>query len=62
MQPYRGAQSYQRRTKQSKSVSQRQYRLKEGGGFQELRGVIFSVTGENPQTRGEILKKGKLVW
>ncbi|KAG1818449.1 uncharacterized protein BJ212DRAFT_1576245 [Suillus subaureus] len=57
MQLCHGAQSYQRPTKQSKIVSQRQYRVKEGGGFQELREVIHSVTGEIPQTRRETLKK-----
>ncbi|KAG1882628.1 hypothetical protein F4604DRAFT_1902019 [Suillus subluteus] len=57
MQLCRGTQSYQRPTKQSKIVSQRQYRVKEWGGFQELREVIHSVTGEIPQTRSETLKK-----
>ncbi|KAG2079797.1 uncharacterized protein F5147DRAFT_762778 [Suillus discolor] len=54
---YRGAQSYQRPPKQSKIASQRQYRVKEGDGFQELKDVIRSVTGETPQTRRETLKK-----
>ncbi|KAG1836360.1 hypothetical protein DFJ58DRAFT_865167 [Suillus subalutaceus] len=57
MQLYRGTQSYQRPAKQSKIASQRQYRVKEGDGFQELRLVIHSVTGETPQTRRETLKK-----
>ncbi|KAG0703793.1 hypothetical protein DFH29DRAFT_418516 [Suillus ampliporus] len=57
MQLYRNAQSYQRPAKQSKIASQRQYRVKEGDGFQELREVIRSVTGEAPQTRRETLKK-----
>ncbi|KAG2344526.1 hypothetical protein BDR05DRAFT_961931 [Suillus weaverae] len=57
MQLYRTAQSYQRPAKQSKIASQRQYRVKEGDGFQELREVIRSVTGEAPQTRRETLKK-----
>ncbi|KAG1852010.1 hypothetical protein C8R48DRAFT_777609 [Suillus tomentosus] len=54
---YRGTQSYQRPAKQSKIASQRQYRVKEGDGFQELKDVIRSVTGETPQTRRETLKK-----
>ncbi|KAG2057709.1 hypothetical protein BDR06DRAFT_951328 [Suillus hirtellus] len=58
---YRGTQSYQRPAKQSKIASQRQYRVKEGDGFQELKDVIRSVTGETPQTRRETLKKGRLV-
>jgi hypothetical protein len=57
MQLYRNAQSHQRLAKQSKIASQRQYRVKEGDGFQELRQVIRSVTGETPQTRSETLKK-----
>jgi hypothetical protein len=61
MQLYCGEQSYQRPGKQSKIASQRQYRVKEGDGFQELREVIRSVTGEAPQTRRETLKKGMLV-
>jgi len=61
MQLYRGAQSCQRPAKHSKIASQRQYRVKEGDGFQELRVVIHSVTGETPQTRRETLKKGMLV-
>jgi hypothetical protein len=61
MQLYRNAQSHQRLAKQSKIASQRQYRVKEGDGFQELRQVIRSVTGETPQTRSETLKKGMFV-
>ncbi|KAG2151421.1 hypothetical protein DEU56DRAFT_752330 [Suillus clintonianus] len=57
MQLYRDTQGYQRPAKQSKIASQRQYRVKEGDGFQELREVIRSVTGEAPQTRRETLKK-----
>lgn len=57
MQLYHGVQSY-RPAKQSKIASQRQYRVKEGDGFQELREVIRFVTGEAPQTRRETLKKG----
>ncbi|KAG1736779.1 hypothetical protein EDB19DRAFT_1910113 [Suillus lakei] len=56
MQLYSRAQGYQRPVKQSKIASQRQYRVKEGDGFQELRDVICSVTGEVPQTRRETLK------
>ncbi|KAG1751204.1 hypothetical protein EDB19DRAFT_1280267 [Suillus lakei] len=48
---------YQRPAKQSKIASQRQYRVKQEDGFQELREVIRSVTGEAPQTRRETLKK-----
>lgn len=58
MQLYRSTQSHQRPVKQSKIASQRQYRVKEGDGFQELRDVIRSMTGEAPQTRREILTKG----
>lgn len=57
MQLYHGVQAYQRPAKQSKIASQRQYRVKEGDGFQELREVIRAVTGEAPQTRRETLKK-----
>ncbi|OJA08786.1 hypothetical protein AZE42_01319 [Rhizopogon vesiculosus] len=57
MQLYRNAQTNQRPVKQSKIASQRQYRVKEGDGFQELRDVIRSLTGEAPQTRREILTK-----
>lgn len=58
MQFQHGSQShYQRPAKQSKITSQRQYRIKEGDRFQELREVIHSVTGETPQTRRDILKK-----
>ncbi|KAG1742359.1 uncharacterized protein EDB91DRAFT_308383 [Suillus paluster] len=57
MQLYHNEQSYQRPAKQSKIASQRQYRVKEGDGFEELRKVIYSVTGEAPQTRRETLKK-----
>ncbi|KAG2155812.1 uncharacterized protein EDB93DRAFT_53478 [Suillus bovinus] len=58
MQLYRGAQSYQRPVpKQSKIASQRQYRVKEGDGFQELKTAIRLITGETPQTRRETLKK-----
>lgn len=58
MQFQHGSQShYQRPAKQSKITSQRQYRIKEGDMFQELREVIHSVTGETPQTRRDILKK-----
>ncbi|KAG1717589.1 hypothetical protein EDB19DRAFT_1710518 [Suillus lakei] len=56
MQFYHRAQGYRRPVKQSKIASQRQYRVKEGDGFQELRDVICSVTGEVPQTRRETLK------
>src|SRR6267154_698806 len=62
MQLYRGAQGSQRPIKHSKITSQRQYRVKEGDGFQELRDVIRSVTGEAPQTRRETLKKGVVDW
>ncbi|KAG2125785.1 hypothetical protein DEU56DRAFT_561936 [Suillus clintonianus] len=61
MQLYRNTQRYQRPVKQSKIASQRQYRVKEGDGFQELRDVIHSVSGETPQTRRETLKAGILV-
>ncbi|KAG2085286.1 uncharacterized protein F5147DRAFT_659551 [Suillus discolor] len=54
---YCGAQSYQHPAKQNKIASQRQYRVKEGDGFQELKDVIRLVTGETPQTRCETLKK-----
>ncbi|KAG1865599.1 hypothetical protein C8R48DRAFT_772601 [Suillus tomentosus] len=60
---YHGAQSYQRPAKQNKIASQRQYRVKEGDGFEELKDAIRSVTGETPQTRHEILKKAaELLW
>ena len=58
MQVYRNSHSNQRPVKQSKIQSQRQYRVKEGDGFQELRDVIRLVTGEAPQTRRDILTKG----
>ncbi|OJA16033.1 hypothetical protein AZE42_04295 [Rhizopogon vesiculosus] len=57
MQVYCSTQGYQRPRKQSKIASQRQYRVKEEGGFQELRDMICLVTGEVPQTRRETLKK-----
>ncbi|KAG2359482.1 hypothetical protein BDR07DRAFT_1462515 [Suillus spraguei] len=57
MQSHRDAQSYQHPAKKSKIASQRQYREKEGDGFQELREAIRSVIGETPQTRRETLKK-----
>jgi len=60
MQVYCSTQGYQRPRKQSKIASQRQYRVKEEGGFQELRDMICLVTGEVPQTRRETLKKGLL--
>ncbi|KAG1795390.1 uncharacterized protein HD556DRAFT_1442234 [Suillus plorans] len=60
---YHGAQSYQRPAKQNKIASQRQYRVKEGDGFEELKDAIRSVTGETPQTRHETLKKAaELLW
>ncbi|KAG1809999.1 uncharacterized protein HD556DRAFT_1317247 [Suillus plorans] len=57
MQLYRDTQSHQHPPRQSKIASQRQYRVKEGDGFQELRAVIRSVTGKLPQTRSDTLKK-----
>ncbi|KAG1804155.1 hypothetical protein EV424DRAFT_309664 [Suillus variegatus] len=57
MQLYRGTQSHQHPPRQSKIASQRQYRVNEGDGFQELRAVIRSVTGKLPQTRRDTLKK-----
>ncbi|KAG2058214.1 hypothetical protein BDR06DRAFT_994509 [Suillus hirtellus] len=60
---YHNAQSYQRPAKQNKIASQRQYRVKEGDGFEELKDAIRSVTGETPQTRHETLKKAaELLW
>ncbi|KAG6377597.1 hypothetical protein JVT61DRAFT_15415 [Boletus reticuloceps] len=44
--------------RQSKVVLQRQYREKEGECFHALRDVINELTGEEPQTRQEILRKG----
>ncbi|KAG2153863.1 hypothetical protein DEU56DRAFT_751560 [Suillus clintonianus] len=58
MQLHRSMQGCQRPAKQSKIASQRQYRVNEGDGFQELRDIIRLVTGEAPQTRRETLKKG----
>lgn len=57
MQLYRSTQSHQHPPRQSKIASQRQYRVNEGDGFQELRAVIRSVTGKLPQTRRDTLKK-----
>ncbi|KAG2070348.1 hypothetical protein BDR04DRAFT_1100038 [Suillus decipiens] len=57
MQFHSGAPSYPHPAKKSKIASQRQYREKEGDGFQELREAIRSVIGETPQTRRETLKK-----
>ncbi|KAG2070353.1 hypothetical protein BDR04DRAFT_1198676 [Suillus decipiens] len=57
MQFPRDAQSPQRPAKKRKITSQRQYREKEGDGFQELRDAIRSVIGETPQTRRETLNK-----
>lgn len=58
MQLYRSAQSHHRPAKKDKIHSQRQYRVKEGDGFQELRDIICSLTGKSPQTRRDVLTKG----
>ncbi|KAH0835861.1 hypothetical protein J3R83DRAFT_9732 [Lanmaoa asiatica] len=44
--------------RQSKVISQRQYRANEGECFNTLRQVINELTGEELQTRQEILRKG----
>jgi len=44
--------------KKNKIDLQRQYRVKEGDGFQELRDIICSLTGKSPQTRRDVLTKG----
>ena len=44
--------------RQNKAISQKEYREKEGEGFNILRNVIRNITGEDPGTRLEILKKG----
>jgi hypothetical protein len=45
----------------SKAISQRQYREKEGEGFAELQQAICEVTGgqDEPEKRHDILMKGK---
>ena len=44
--------------RQNKVVQQRQYREKEGECFNMLRDVIHKLTGEELQTRHDILRKG----
>ncbi|KAF8137571.1 hypothetical protein EV363DRAFT_1156887 [Boletus edulis] len=44
--------------RQSKVISQRGYREKEVDGFNMLRNVIKTITGEELRTRQEILRKG----
>lgn len=45
----------------SKALAQRQYREKEGEGFEELQLAVHQVTGWRaiPETRHEILTQGK---
>ncbi|KAG9313361.1 hypothetical protein JVU11DRAFT_5676 [Chiua virens] len=45
-------------SRQNKVIIQRQYREKEGECFVILRDVIKKLTGDELQTRQEILKKG----
>lgn len=44
--------------RQNKVILQRQYREKEGECFNTLRDLIKELTGEELQTRYEILRKG----
>lgn len=44
--------------RQNKVVLQRQYREKEGECFNTLRDVIKELTGDELQTRQDILRKG----
>lgn len=45
-------------SRQSKVVMQRRYRKREGACIDTLRSVIKELTGKEPQTRKEILRKG----
>lgn len=45
-------------SRQTKATMQKQYREKEGECFNMLRDAIKGLTGEEPQTRQEILRKG----